>query len=256
MTLRAETISIGYGRTSIAAGISLTAEPGRVLAILGPNGGGKTTLLKTLLGLQPLLSGSVDLDGRPLGELGVRERAGVMAYVPQVHAGTFGFSVREVVLMGRSARAGMLGRPSSADRAAADAALARLGISALAERVYTEISGGERQLALIARALAQEPEIVMFDEPTASLDLGNQTGVLNVIRSLAEEGRAVVFTTHDPNHADRCADAALLLAGGVQAYGHVSDVINPHTLAQLYGAPVECVTDQTGRRLFSAKLTR
>ncbi|MFZ4531464.1 MAG: ABC transporter ATP-binding protein [Alsobacter sp.] len=242
MILEARQLAIGYGDRVIGQGLDVTVGPGEVLALLGPNGGGKTTLLKTLLGLIPPLAGEVLIAGRRLSELALKDRAKLLAYVPQVHAGTFAFTVEDVVLMGRTAHGGILSRPSERDREIAAAAIARLGIMALAGRPYTLISGGERQLALIARALAQEPRLVVLDEPTASLDFGNQGIVMAEIRRLAETGLAVVFSTHDPNHALRHADRAMLIRGGqCVASGRSADVISRDALQGLYGCRVDLV---------------
>lgn len=239
MILEARGLAIGYRGHRIGEGLDLGLAAGRVLALLGPNGGGKTTLLKTLIGLIPPLAGRVLLDGAPLERVPVRERARRIAYVPQVHAGTFGFTVAEVALMGREARRGAFAQPSVADRAIAAVMLARLGIAHLAERPYTQVSGGERQLALIARALAQEPAIVVLDEPTASLDFGNQGRVLDEMRALAAGGLAVAFTTHDPNQAWRHADdVAQLRDGHILAAGPTRAVLTRTGLEALYGSPV------------------
>ena len=173
-----------------------------------------------------------------------------MAYVPQVATTGFGFLAREVVLMGRTAHSGLFSPPSARDRAAVVEAMARLGIAALAERPVTELSGGERQLVLVARALAQEPSAVILDEPTASLDFGNQGRVLREMRGLARAGLAVMFTTHDPNHVLRFADRALLMRdGGTLAQGPAQELIDRGRLAELYGTEVEELTDAaTGYR--------
>ena len=153
---------------------------------------------------------------------------------------TFAFPVEAVVLMGRTAHGSLLGRPSVADRAAVTQSLERFGIAGLAARPYTMISGGERQLVLLARALAQEPQFIVLDEPTSSLDFGNQGKVLREIRALAAAGLGVLFTTHDPNHALRAADRAYLIRDGARiAEGVVSNVLTRAALEQLYGAPVE-----------------
>jgi iron complex transport system ATP-binding protein len=250
--LSAQDLSIGYRDRLVGSGLDVGLRAGEVLALLGPNGGGKTTLLKTLLGLIPALGGDVELDGRRLSALSVRERARTLAYVPQVHGGTFAFTVHDVVLMGRTAHRGLFARPSDADRAVTERMIERVGIVALAERPYTMISGGERQLALIARALAQEPRIVVLDEPTASLDFGNQGKVMREIRALAAAGLAVLFTTHDPNQAHRYADRAILLRDGrCFAEGPVRELLTRERLEALYGARVEEIVDtDAGGRAF------
>ena len=252
MSLSARNLAFGYRGRTVGRGIDVELSGGEVLALLGPNGGGKTTLLKTLLGLLAPHAGTVTLDGRPLLSLPLPARARSLAYVPQVHAGVFAFTALDVVLMGRTAHGNLFTRPTSGDRAVAAAMLDRLGVGHLAERPYTLISGGERQLVLVARALAQEPRFVVLDEPTASLDFGNQGKVMREIRTLAARGLGVVFTTHDPNQALRYADRALLLREGARlADGLVGETLEREALEALYGAPVEVVADRgTGARAF------
>jgi iron complex transport system ATP-binding protein len=243
--LSAHALAIGYPDHRVGAGFELDLREGEVVALLGPNGGGKTTLLKTLLGLIPAQGGEVRLNGQALNTLTIPARAQLMAYVPQAATIGFGFSVRDVVMMGRTAHAGLLARPSAHDLRIAELSLARMGMAALADRPITQLSGGERQLVLVARALAQEPRIVVLDEPTASLDFGNQGKVMREIRRLAAQGLAVLFTTHDPNHALRFADRALLIRdGGTLASGPVGEVIDRHRLQALYGADIDELVDE------------
>lgn len=245
--LRAIDLAIGYPGHAVGSGFGFSLQPGKVLALLGANGGGKTTLLKTLLGLLPPQGGRVEMQGRDLRSMSMRERARQVAYVPQSHAGAFAFSIEDLVLMGRTAHGGLLARPSAQDRAATRAAIDRMGIAHLAARPATLVSGGERQLALIARALAQEARHVVLDEPTASLDFGNQGKVMREIRRLADLGLGVLFTTHDPNHARRHADQALLIRQGrMLACGPVAEVITQPLLQQLYGTPIEHIRSADG----------
>ncbi len=250
--LAAQGLAIGYPGRRVGAGFELTLAAGEVLALLGPNGGGKTTLLKTLLGLIPPQAGEVWLAGRPLARIPLRERALQLAYVPQAAAPGFGLRVREVVLLGRTAHGGLLAAPTARDRAVVAESLARLGIAQLAERPVDQLSGGERQLVLVARALAQEPRAVLLDEPTASLDFGNQGRVLREIRRLADAGLAVLFTTHDPNHALRHADGVLLVRDGrTLAQGPADALLRSEVLQALYGTPVEELGDAvSGRRAY------
>ena len=246
MKLAGRGLSIGYSDRLVGRDLDVALETGEVLALLGPNGSGKTTLLKTLLGLLAPKAGDVQLDGRTLNNYSSRDRARLIAYVPQSHQATFAFTVETVVLMGRIAHGNLFSRPTAADRAVAARSLERFGIAHLRERPYTMISGGERQLALLARALAQEPQFIVLDEPTASLDFGNQGKVMREIRSLAASGHGVLFTTHDPNHAMRAADRAYLLRDGARvAEGAVGAVLNREQLMMLYDAPVEKITDPT-----------
>jgi iron complex transport system ATP-binding protein len=244
MTIAGQNLSIGYPERLVGSGLNVRVAEGEVLALLGPNGGGKTTLLKTLLGLIPARAGDVRVMDRPLDALSAQERARLIGYVPQVHHGTFAFTVESVVLMGRTAHGSLFAAPTAHDRAVSQAALERFGIATLSQRAYTEISGGERQLVLLARALAQEPRFIVLDEPTASLDFGNQGKVMREIRTLADAGLGVLFTTHDPNHAMRAATRAFLLRDGTRlAEGLVSDVLNRETLEQLYRAPVQIMRE-------------
>jgi iron complex transport system ATP-binding protein len=246
MTLAGQNLTIGYSDRVVGRGLDVTLAQGEVLALLGPNGGGKTTLLKTLLGILKPLAGDALIEGRSLAAYSIRERARRIAYVPQLHTPTFAFTVESVVLMGRTAHGNLFSRPSAKDREVAHRSLKRFGIGHLSERPYTMISGGERQLALLARALAQEPQFIVLDEPTASLDFGNQGKVMREIRALAASGHGVLFTTHDPNHALRAADRAYLLRDGERiAEGAVREVLTRPQLEALYGAPVERLLDST-----------
>jgi iron complex transport system ATP-binding protein len=246
MTLSARGLAIGYRERVIGRDLDVSLKGGEVLALLGPNGSGKTTLLKTLLGLLAPLGGAALIDDRPIASYAASARARRIAYVPQVHVPTFAFTVESIVLMGRTAHGNLFSAPSAADRAVAAEALARFGITALAARPYTMLSGGERQLVLLARALAQEPQYIVLDEPTASLDFGNQGKVMRELRALAASGHGVLFTTHDPNHALRAADRAYLMREGrCLAEGAVRDVLTLTQLEALYGAPVEMLTDRS-----------
>lgn len=243
MLLETRGLCIGYPGRRVAGNIGIGVRPGTVLCLLGPNGCGKTTLFRTILGLLPPLAGSVVYAGVPLPRLSRGEIACKVAYVPQAHAATFPFRVRDIVLMGRTSHRGAFAAPSREDRDSTDQALAQLGIEDLAEREYTRISGGQRQLVLIARALAQAAPVIVMDEPTASLDFGNQAMVLARIKALAARGLAVVLSTHDPDHAFAVADTVVFLNdGGVAAQGAPQEVLTAARLSSVYGIDVEIVT--------------
>jgi iron complex transport system ATP-binding protein len=245
--LQARNLSFGFPGRTVGEGIDFVLAPGEVLCLLGPNGGGKTTLIRTLLGLLPPHAGSVRLDGEPLQEASRQAIARSVGYVPQAHAGAFAYSVRDMVLMGRTSHMSLFATPSARDRDAAQSAIDTLGITHLAQRAFTEISGGERQLALVARALAQEPRVLVMDEPTSSLDFGNQVRVLGHVRRLAARGIAVLMSSHQPDHALQSADRALLLGEGqALALGAPRDVIRPDTLKRLYGVDVRIVATTGG----------
>jgi iron complex transport system ATP-binding protein len=237
--LEARELSFGFPGRTIGREVSFSVGAGEVMCVLGPNGGGKTTLFRTLLGLLTKHAGSISLGGTALEDLSRNEIARRVGYVPQGHAAYFAFTVREFVLMGRTAHLGAFAAPSRKDRDVAQAALESLELAHLAERPVTQISGGERQLALVARALAQEPRLLVMDEPTASLDFGNQVRVLQRIAALAASGISILFSSHSPDHAFLAAHRVLLLGEGrALEIGAPPEVIRPDTLQRLYGVAV------------------
>jgi iron complex transport system ATP-binding protein len=250
MELSAQALDIGYRGHVVGRAISLALGPGEVLCLLGPNGAGKTTLFRTLLGLLRPLGGRVVVDGLALDRLKPIEIARRMAYVPQAHVTEFSYRVLDVVLMGRTARLKAFATPGAADERLARAKLADLGIDDLAEADFTRISGGQRQLALIARALAQEAPILVMDEPTASLDFGNQMMVLARIEALAAQGYGIVLSTHDPDHALMVASRVAIIAdGGLRAIGPPEEVVTAETLSAIYRTDVRVEQTPSGRRV-------
>lgn len=243
-------VSAGYNGSPVISGFSLTVRPGDVHCLLGPNGVGKTTLFRTALGLLPLLGGHVEVDGRDASALSDREMARLVAYVPQAGAVPFAFTVRDVVAMGRLSRMGVFSSPSASDYEVVDGVIDRLGMGALAGRSYTELSGGERQMALIARAVAQEPHFLMMDEPTAALDFGNQAQVLRCVRELADDGLGVLMTTHTPDHLLLChGTGTLLMRDGTYVQGGADELLTEANLARAYGTEVMVVeADWHGER--------
>lgn len=236
MTLQARDLAIGYGATTVASGIDIEVRHGEVTCLLGPNGSGKTTLFKTLIGLIPPLAGEVTVAGRPLAGLSVRETAEQIAYVPQQHAPTFPFRVFDVVMMGRQVRKGLLSAPGAHDRERARQVLEQLGLADLADADYSRISGGQRQMVMIARALVQDTRMLVLDEPTASLDYGNQVRIVGEIARLSHAGYGIVLSTHNPDHAFAVADkVALMHDGRIVASGPPGDVLVAERLTDVYG---------------------
>lgn len=237
----------GYGAATILHDISLSISSGRILCLLGPNGVGKTTLFKSMLGFLKLKAGTVLVDGEDISTWSIKKTAKTIGYVPQVHTPPFPFTVLDVVAMGRVAHMGLFGTPGARDIAEAESALDKLGVLDFADKVYTEISGGERQMVLIARALAQHPKILVMDEPTSNLDFGNQIRVLTQIRSLADDGIAVVMTSHFPDHAFLCStDVGLLKRDSTLTVGTAEDVVTEENLRSAYGVDVRIVREQIG----------
>lgn len=245
--MEAERIAFKYGDRTVLQEVSLAVEKGEVLALLGPNGSGKSSLLKILLGLLAPAAGRVLLDEQPIAQLSRSEMARKMAYVPQAHSLSFPYVVRDVVMLGRLAHQSFYGGYSNRDRSIVMSALGRLGIQHLAQRPYTAISGGERQLVLIARALAQGARLLIMDEPVSGLDYGNQLRLLEHIRNLAAEGYTVIKSTHFPDHAFQVSDKVVLLSGGTAiAQGHPLHVMTKDVLRRLYRIELEVVIREDG----------
>ena len=239
MEMELRQVSCGYVGKAIVSDVSLTVRSGDLLCLLGPNGVGKTTLFKSILGLHPIMSGSIRLDGEDVRHWRRRRFALAVGYVPQGHIPPFPFKVLDVVVMGRAAHFGAFSAPNRTDFAVAEDSLTAVGLPHLRDAVYTEISGGERQLVLIARALAQRLAFLFMDEPTANLDYGNQIRILDHIRALTGQGLGVVMTTHNPNDALLYAsDVAILESGGSLVAGKPDTVITEALLDRLYGVDI------------------
>lgn len=246
MILATEHLSCGYKGQAILRDANLTFESGEVVCLLGPNGVGKTTLFKTMLGFLAPVAGRVTIDGRPRSDLTRRQFARLVAYVPQLHEPPFPYSVLDVVLAGCASRLGPLATPSREDYDRAEATLDEMGVSYLRDMTFTEISGGEQQMTLIARALVQDPKMLVMDEPTAALDFGNQVRVLSCVRRLAEQGRGVIMTSHNPDHAFLCCSRAVLIRRDHTILdGAVDEVVSEANLNAAYGIRVR-ITEATG----------
>jgi iron complex transport system ATP-binding protein len=231
-------------------GVSVDVEPGTLYTVLGPNGSGKSSLMRALLGITPLASGSVTFDGRSIEGWDRRDRARAIGAVPQSEAIAFPLTTREMVAMGRYPHLAALAGEGALDREAIAAALEACDVGELADRDVATLSGGEFQRARIARALAQQPRALVLDEPTASLDIRHEMGILELLRASADAGMTVLLITHGLDTAAQFADRMLLLSRGrVAAEGPPSDVIREDVLAEVYGWPVSVSTDpETGAR--------
>ncbi len=238
----------GSGREALR-GLSLHVPGGAITAILGPNGSGKTTLLRLLLGVLRPQQGTIRVAGRPQEEYSRRELSQLVGLVPQDEHIPFDFSILEYVLLGRAPYLHPLATPGESDTILALEAVRAAGLDGMQERLLPNLSGGERQLAVLARALAQQPRILLMDEPTSHLDLGNQGRLLDLVRDLATGGTTVVLTTHDANLASALADyVVLMLRGRVLEAGPVEVTISAERLSATFGVPIQvCAVD--GRRV-------
>lgn len=239
LSLRGVEFSYPNGRSRVLQDISFDVYPGTVNAILGPNGAGKSTLLHLILGLYAPQRGEIYLAGRPLRSYPRQSLSRRIGLVPQRENIPFNYTVLDYVLLGRTPHLGFLQMPRAEDIRAAWAALERLGIASLAHRHVTNLSGGEHQLVLIARAIAQETPILLLDEPTAHLDLGNQQRILTLLSDLAVQGITILFTTHDPDAALAIADRFILLRGGRILHQGPAAELTAERLTQTYGTPLQ-----------------
>ena len=241
--LEIESLSVAYGARRVVQDVSLSVARGEVLALIGPNGAGKTTLMRAISGVLPSQSGAVRLAGRDLSHLSEKQRAALLAVVPQARNLPAGFTVWETALMGRTPYLGWLGQPHHEDRELVEWALERTRLLPLAARPVDELSGGEQQRVLLARALAQHTPILLLDEPTSHLDLAHQSILLNLVRELAaERGLAVLMAVHDLNLAGLYAGRVALLVGGrLEAIGLPSEVLTSERLSAAYQAPVRVI---------------
>lgn len=240
MSLEVKQLHFSYGAHKVLSDISFTARYGEFLSVLGPNGVGKSTLFRCMLGLLTPDSGTAFVDGQDISQLSSAQLSRRIAYIPQSHNPVFNYSVQDMVLMGTSAQLGRFASPGKAQVHIAQASLERLGILALKDRSYANISGGERQLVLIARALAQQAKILVMDEPSANLDFGNRHRLMQTVQSLTRDGYAIIQSTHDPDQAYLYSDKILALYGGQRlAWGTPQDTISDRLISQLYDLDVQ-----------------
>lgn len=240
-------ISFGYGRTSILESISFDLEDGDFCGLLGPNGSGKSTLTKLLAGVYRPRTGDIRIDGRSALAMSRRDAARLIAYVPQSSGAEFDLTVRDAVLLGRNPHIRI--RPSAHDWEIVESAIDRLGLSELADRNVGSLSGGQAQRVLIARALAQEPKILLLDEPTSALDLRYQIDTLSLVKSIIDSQQIIsLIAIHDLTHASFFCNRVLLLdAGRIAAAGHPHQALTAEVVSQTYG--IEVVANPRGSRV-------
>ena len=257
MSLRIDEVELSLGGRRVLCGASLEVEAGSIVGLLGPNGAGKTSLLRVASGVRAPDAGSVRWEDRSLADWPPRERARELAVVPQECHVPFSFRAGELVLMGRAPYQGWFRLESPADVHRATVALERMGVAHLADRPIGDLSGGERQLVWIARALVQEPRCLLLDEPTAFLDLAHRIEVLGVVRELADAGCAVLMVSHDLSLAARSCDRlALLSEGRVVADGRPGDVLDPAGLREVFGFDARVLEGPDGLPLVLPEIPR
>lgn len=243
MLLEINNIYGGYGSGDIIKGVSCCADHADVLCLVGPNGCGKTTLFRLILGSLPISKGSITIDGRDTKNLSPKELANLIAYIPQYHSPVFAYTVLDVVIMGRASHFSAFEMPKAVDREAAFAALEKVNALHLANKKYTALSGGQRQLILIARAICQSAKIFVMDEPAANLDYANHQLLMEVIADLAKHGYCVVMSTHSPEHPFSVGSKVLLMkAGSVAGFGPPKEIITSENLQSVYGIEMDVVT--------------
>ena len=230
--------------------LNMCVSPGEIMCVLGRNGAGKTTLFRTVLGTLPLIGGIMEIDHVDLSTMNRAQIARRIAYVPQSHVPPFPFTVRQVVEMGRVSHMKIYHTPSSKDHDAADHAMELMGVLPLADQPYTEISGGERQLVLIARAIAQEADYLIMDEPSASLDFGNQVKVMELIKSLAGSGHGIIMTTHYPDQAFMADSSCTVIKDRDHILsGKTEEILTAGLIQEIYGVEAGILTSvsESGR---------
>ena len=258
MSISVKNLSFAYGKNAVLNDVSFDIEDGCLVTLLGPNGVGKSTLFKCILGLLDFKEGVVEINGKSIKEMTTRERAQNVAYIPQAHTAVYDYSVFDVVLMSTTSSLGALSSPSERQREQVVNALEKVGLLHLKDRPYTQISGGEQQLVLIARALAQNAKTILMDEPTSALDYGNTAKVLEAVRALSNSGLCVFQSTHNPDHAFLYSNKTLALKNGeIAAFGDPKEVVTDALIKQLYSIDAEVVSlhDDKIRVCVPTKLT-
>ncbi|WP_213996238.1 ABC transporter ATP-binding protein [Tepidanaerobacter syntrophicus] len=236
MNLDLSEVMVGYKGIAVLKDVSFTLNTGEVLCILGPNGSGKTTLFKTIMKLKEPMAGVISVDGSNISKWSCDKIANYIGYIPQNYSTVFPYTTLEIVVMGRTPKISIWSTPKAKDIQIALDSMRALNILHLKDKIFTKISGGERQLVLIARAIAQQTKFLIMDEPTNNLDFGNQVLILNQIKRLSEKGMAVIMATHVPEHAFLYADKVLMVKDGyVLAYGKSKEILSEDNLRKLYG---------------------
>lgn len=246
MRIELRNVSVGYGRTPVISSINLCFESGHFYCLLGANGIGKTTLFKTILGLLPSLDGEILIEGKRLDLMPLSALSECISYVPQAKASAYDMGVRDVVVMGRTRFIKKFSQPSEQDYEICEGILERLGIQKLADKQYSELSGGEQQIVLIARALTQEAQYILMDEPASNLDFENQKKVLECLQQLSGSGVGIVLSSHSPDHAIYCDMELVLIDRNRHIHtGKIDEILTDQLLREVYGVNIHLISDVT-----------
>jgi iron complex transport system ATP-binding protein len=247
MKLEIKDATLGYSGKAVLRNVNMELTTGKTTCLIGRNGAGKTTLFKSLLGILPVLQGKILLGGQDVRRWRRRDYAQIIAYVPQARTLPFPFTAFDVVLFGRTAHLSRFASPGRRDRRIAEECLEKLQVSHLRNRIFTQLSGGEQQMIIIARALAQQPLFLIMDEPASSLDFGNQIRIITHVNHLKDDSLGILMATHSPDHAFMCnADVMVIRNGEVWKSGNCSHIITEKVLKEVYDAEV-CVCSVRGK---------
>lgn len=248
----------GYSKVPMIKDLNLVIEAGESTCVLGANGIGKTTLFKTLLGLIDIVEGDILIDGTSIKKMSSKEIATALSYVPQAKNYSYQYTVLDIVLMGRAMYIDKFSEPSRADIDVAKEALRKLGMEEYCMRMYSELSGGEQQVVLVARALAQDASFIVMDEPASNLDFGNQRRLIDVIKMLRDSGKGVLMASHSPDHAFACcSNAILVFQDRTVMYGPTKEILTETYLRKVYGVDVNIISgiDSEGKQIQSCILS-
>ncbi len=258
MTIEFVKATTGYSKVPMIRDLNLLLKSGESTCVLGANGIGKTTLFKTLLGLIDIVEGDILIDGKSIKKMSAKEIALALSYVPQAKNYTYQYTVLDIVLMGRAMYVDKFSEPSQDDINIAKESLNKLGMLSYSNRMYSELSGGEQQVVLVARALAQEASFVVMDEPASNLDFGNQRRLIDVIKMLKDSGKGVLMASHSPDHAFACCSNVILVyQDRTVAFGSVTDMLKEEQLKKVYGVDVNILSgmDRDGNSIQSCILS-
>lgn len=240
MKLEFKKITCGYGKKKVIKDITFEISTSECVSIMGTNGVGKTTLFKSIFAISDIFSGEIQLEGRNIRSLTPKELSNYIAFVPQSHESPFPFSVMDIVVMGRKSKLKKFETPGKKDYEIALKSLESMNIGYLKDRFFNNLSGGEKQLVLIARALTQDPKFLILDEPVSNLDYGNQLRLLDHIKILKKLGIGILMTSHFPNHVFYCSDKVAIIENGrLNKFGKVDDILNEDTINNLYNVNIK-----------------